>query len=76
MPLKQILFIGGEQDGRYNQVADKVQTMKLKGYRQIDFKKMIGIVTLDKPLLRTEIYNRRVIDGVECFKLEEVINEE
>ncbi len=73
---KRILFIGGGQDGVYNNIGETKDKIELAVHPKIDFKNLFGIVTLDTRPIRTEVYHRRRFGDVECFCLEGMTNDE
>jgi hypothetical protein len=74
--LEKILFIGGEQDGRYNSVRRTQNRVAISVYRPLDFTTLTGIVSLDRRPIRIDEYVRTEIDGVGCFCLENLSSDE
>ena len=74
--LKRILFIGGEQDGAYNNVRETKDKIEIPVHPKIDFKNLFGIVTLNTQPLRREVYHKKRFGDVECFCLEGMTDNE
>lgn len=73
---ERILFIGGEQDGMYNRVSERIDEVKRDVYPKLDLKSLTGIIRRLPEPLRTEIYRRKRFNNIECFCLEGMTDDE